>query len=359
MHSSTSNFDFQREIPQLPWRGLLLATLLLTGLGTLAWELRVRAWGYGPTLNDTADLWADARERVEPESIVIIGDSRALFNSDLDVLEQGLGRRPVQLAIAGTCAFPVLENLAADETFRGTVISSLIPLMWMAPPPSPPFQNSVKAIKRYETRNVAQRTGHQLGMIMEERLAFLKQDELTLNQFLKGLELPERSDFHGPPRLPPYFQSTERDRQTRMVPAAAVPGPLQDRIKAVWLPLFTPPPPPRHVPPEAFAKGMGAAMEKRFADTAAAVKKIQGRGGKVVFVRYPVTGELKKHEDTLTPRQGPWTRILNESGAAGIHFEDHPELAGLDCPEWSHLSGPDAGEFSKRLVPYLKAALAK
>ena len=31
----------------------------------------------------------------------------------------------------------------------------------------------------------------------------------------------------------------------------------------------------------------------------------------------------------------------------------------FDCPEWSHLSAPDATEFSKRLVPHLKTALGK
>ena len=85
----------------------------------------------------------------------------------------------------------------------------------------------------------------------------------------------------------------------------------------------------------------------------------QSRGGKVVFVRFPMAGELKKLEDAATPRAGPWTRILKESGAAGIYFEDYPELAGFDCPEWSHLSGPDSVEFTKRLVPHLQAALAR
>jgi hypothetical protein len=111
------------------------------------------------------------------------------------------------------------------------------------------------------------------------------------------------------------------------------------------------------VPPAAFAKGMGETIEKRFADTSIAVKKIQSRGGKVVFVRFPVVGPLKEHEDKLTPQAGPWTRIIKESGAPGIYFSDHSELM-FDCPEWSHLSGPDSVEFTKRLVPYLKTALA-
>jgi hypothetical protein len=355
----SSTFSFERAIPDLPWRGLAFAAALLTLGAAVAWEIRARAWGYAPTLNDTPDLWADWRERVRPDSIVIIGDSRTLFDLDLDAIEQGLGHRPVQLALVGSCAYPILENLANDESFHGTIIASLIPLMWLAPPPSPPYQNSLKALKRYQNRTVAQRAGHHLGMFLEEQLAFMKQEDLTLAVLLEELPIPNRPGALISPPMPPYFQTTARDRRTRMTDSCAQPGVLQDRVKFGWLPLFTPPPPPSYVPPEAFAKGMGQAIEQRFVDTAAAVKKIQARGGKVVFVRFPVNGALKEHEDKLTPRAGPWTRIINESGAAGIYFEDYPELASFACPEWSHLSAPDSVEFTKRLVPHLQKVLAQ
>lgn len=358
MPSSTSSFDFVRPVPDLAWRGIFVAVALLAAGAAVAWEIRVRAWGYHPGLNDTSDLWADRREAVQPDSIVVIGDSRALFDTDLDALEQGLGQRPIQLALVGSCAYPVLENLANDEKFHGTVISSLIPLMWLAPPPSPPFQNSLKALKRYQHRTLAQRTDHILGMWVEERVAFTNED-LTLEQWLNHVPVPERAGFHPPPELPPNFQSIARDRRTRMWESCARPGPLQDHVRSVWLGLFTPPPPPSYVPAAAFGQMMGAAIEKRFADTAAAVKKIRARGGHVVFVRYPVVGPLKQHEDKLTPRQGPWNRLIAETGAGGIYFEDYPELAGYNCPEWSHLSDRDSVEFTQRLVPHLKAALGR
>ena len=110
MHSSTSNFE--RVIPAVPWRGLTVAVVLGVCIATAAWEVYVRSLGYEPSLNDTSDLWTEARRRVQPESIVIMGDSRAWFDSDLDELQQGLGKRPVQLALAGSCAYPVLEDLA-------------------------------------------------------------------------------------------------------------------------------------------------------------------------------------------------------------------------------------------------------
>jgi hypothetical protein len=356
MHSSTSNFDFQRPVPALPWRGLLLATLALTVLGTVAWEIRARRLGYAPTLNDTPDLWADRRESVQPDSLVIIGDSRALFDTDLAVLEQGLGRRPVQLALVGSSAYPILQNLADDETFHGTVIASLIPAMWMVPPPAPPYKNSLRALKRYHDRTVAQRAGHHLGMFLEEHIAFLKQDDLTLEQLLKSVEVPSRALYHAPPRLPPYFATMDRERQTRMTDAAARPGPLQERIKDGWIPLFSPPPMAPHTPKFVF-ESIAAAVEARFGQTAAAVQKIRARGGQVVFVRFPHSGPLRELEDKATPRSAAWTRLMQETGAPNIYYSDHPELI-FDCPEWSHLSAADATEFTKRLVPHLKRALA-
>ena len=98
--------EYVRPIPQLPWRGITVAVVLIVIGATSAWEFYCRSIGYGPTLNDNEDLWTSARRRVKPESIVIIGDSRGWFDLDLDELEKGLGKRPVQLAMGGSCAYP-------------------------------------------------------------------------------------------------------------------------------------------------------------------------------------------------------------------------------------------------------------
>ena len=353
----SSTFNFERKIPALPWRTLVLTVALLAAIAAGAWEVRCRAWGYAPTLNDTSDLWAEQRRAVKPDSIVIIGDSRALFDMDLHALEQGLGQRPVQLALVGSCAYPILENLANDDQFRGTVICGLVPGMFLAPG-GPLVENSLKALKRYRSGTVAQRASQQLGMFLEQRIACLKQDDLTLEQLLKQIPVPNRTDAQVGPRLPPYFYTLDRDRRARMTEGSARPGELQDRIKQGWIPLFTPPPPPSYVPKEIFLEGMGQAIEARFNAIASSVAKLRARGGKIVFVRFPFTGELKKLEDAGTPRAGPWTRIIKETRAAGIYFEDYPELASFDCPEWSHLSAPDSVEFTKRLVPHLKKTLS-
>lgn len=98
-------------------------------------------------------------------------------------------------------------------------------------------------------------------------------------------------------------------------------------------------------------------VENRFRDIRSDVEQLRARGAKVVFLRLPVTQDLKALEDRLTPRVPTWDRLLKETGVSGSHFEDYPELAGFTCPEWSHLSAGDSVAFTERLVPHLRAAL--
>ena len=80
--------EYVRPIPQLPWRGITVAVVLIVIAAASAWELYCRSIGYGPTLHDNEDLWTSARRRVKPESIVIIGDSRGWYDLDLDELQR-------------------------------------------------------------------------------------------------------------------------------------------------------------------------------------------------------------------------------------------------------------------------------
>jgi hypothetical protein len=357
MPSSISSFE--RVIPKQPWRGITVSVAMTLVVATVVWELYCRSLGYGPTLNDTGDLWTEVRRRVEPESLVIVGDSRALFDSDLDEIEKGLGRRPIQLAQPGSTAFPVLSDLINDQSFHGTILCSVVPRIFFAPPGSPPMNRAEKSVRRAHTQTLAQRASHDLGIYLEEWFACMKQDDLTLGALLEQLPIPNRSNVPPPRKLPPYFASLTGERRARMIEQCARPGKLQEQVKHGWIPLWTPPPPPSFIPGKVFAKKMHDAFETRFADTKALVEKLRARGGRIVFVRFPMSGELKAVEDRDTPRSSTWDRLLKETNAPGIYFEDFPELASFTCPEWSHLSAGDSVEFTKRLVPHLRSAIGR
>ena len=213
-------------------------------------------------------------------------------------------------------------------------------------------------MRRFHNQTPAQRASQYLSFPLEEHVAFLKQEELTLDDLLKRIPIPNRPGALVPPRLPPYFSTIDRERRSRMTEECARPGSeLAQRIQQIWIPLFTPPPAPTYIPKEQFMAKIGEAIGARFRDTAAAIEKIRARGGKIVFVRFPHSGGLKEIEDRDLPRARTWDPLLQQTGAPGIYYSDFPELKDFQCPEWSHLSAGDSVEFSKRLVPHLRKAL--
>ena len=157
---------------------------------------------------------------MKPESIVIVGESRPLFDLDLDEMENGLGKRPVQLALAGSCPYPVLADLANDERFHGTIICSIVPGMFLAPG-GPLLETSEKALKRYRSQTPAQRLSHRFGMFLEEHIAFLKQEDLTLDILLNTCAYSEPELRANSPDVPSIFPNrrsrtpNENDRTMR------------------------------------------------------------------------------------------------------------------------------------------------
>jgi hypothetical protein len=86
------------------------------------------------------------------------------------------------------------------------------------------MERGEKAVRRSHTQTPAQRASQYLAMPLEEHVAFLKQEELTLDDLLKRLPIPNRPYAQVPPRLPPYFGTLDRERRARMIEECARPG---------------------------------------------------------------------------------------------------------------------------------------
>src|SRR5271155_1350807 len=108
----------ERDIPQQPWRAMALVVTVLVLLLTSLWEWKMRTLELVPgDLGESYDRWAELRRQVDKRDVpvVIIGDSRILFDTDLDRAAQLTGVRPLQLAIAGGRGLPILD-LAQTRT---------------------------------------------------------------------------------------------------------------------------------------------------------------------------------------------------------------------------------------------------
>ena len=55
------------------------------------------------------------------------------------------------------CGYPVLADLANDNNFHGTIICSIAPRLFFAPPGTPPFERGEKVVKRFHNQTPAQR----------------------------------------------------------------------------------------------------------------------------------------------------------------------------------------------------------
>jgi hypothetical protein len=197
---------------------------------------------------------------------------------------------------------------------------------------------------------------NRIGQFLQWQLAFLNDEDLKLEVLLRGAGLQDRpaSKAHIPPRLPPYFAPLDAHRRARMWNQCTFDSPLAKRIQQIWMPLMTPPPPPPHLTAEQFMAAFQESVQSDLDRTRAAIDRIRGRGGRVVFLRFPSSDGVRDIENKFAPRVAFWDRLIESSGTLGIHFEDYPELQDFRCPEWSHLTSEDASEFTRRLMPILE-----
>ena len=107
--------------------------------------------------------------RSEAADVAIVGDSRILFDTDLDRFEALTGTRPVQLAIHGTSALTLLEDAASNENFRGLLIVGLADTMFFQP-----FDGYGEYVRRRgDFTSPSGRLGIEIDHILQRRLAFL------------------------------------------------------------------------------------------------------------------------------------------------------------------------------------------
>jgi hypothetical protein len=362
MPSSTFSSDpaaTRRDIPRQPWLTLFFVALVGVIAGFALWEQKVRSLGYGPTYNDTPNFWAEQRALAKGatrEQFVFAGTSRTLFDMDLEVVHEAMGGpMPIQLATVGSNPMVVLADLAADENYAGTTIVDIVPGL-IAAAAGPPISNPQGFVDHYHAWSPANRFELALVLWLEARLAFINQEDLSLPALLENhLGLPNRPEVFAP-KLPDYMYTLDRARRGKMVDWIANDPQAMHKVQQTWVALGGGPPRPEVFTDEAWKKMLSDGWERNLASLVASVKAIEARGGRVIFSRLPSTDQVRDFEARNFPRADFWDRILRESGAPGIHFEDYPELRGFSCPEWSHLSGPDSVEYTRRWVKIMKSS---
>ncbi|TDH26465.1 hypothetical protein EXU57_10230 [Segetibacter sp. 3557_3] len=328
-------------------KAAVLATVIIAAtLGS--WEMYLRHQGRGISYDDGGSLWSDKRKQVyEPKdkATVFIGSSRIKYDLDIPTWESITGNHAIQLANVGSSPLPVLNDLAADEQFKGRLVIDVTEFLFFQPAP---YVNKtpVENLEYFKKETPAQKVGFALNKALESEFLFLDKEEYSLNALLASTRIPNRPNVYEFPDFPEGFTPVSFDRQSYMTENFVKDTNLINQVTAVWA-MFG----------EAAAK-MPPITEAQINATVAAVKaachKIQSRGGEVIFVRTPSSGPMLAMEKMAFPKERFWNKLLAATGCRGIHFEDYPQIAHFQCPEFSHLSVPQAKTFTEAFINILR-----
>jgi hypothetical protein len=329
-----------RDIPAKPWAPILIVAATLLTIAVAAWEGRMRALGLqAGDLDDGPSFWAEQRRRIDADggAIAIIGDSRILFDTDLDRFAALTGVRPVQLAIAGSNALPYLENLAEAPNFHGLAIVGIADRSYFRPGAG----LGAGALERYRFESPAVRASFLLHRGLSRVLAFLD-DKYRLNILVRQMDEGWRAGVLLPVNERLWkLRTTSDDRQSGLWWRDEGDERVRAHQRAAW----------QRFAPQIPAETIAGMVER----TRGAVEKIRARGGEVVFVRPPSAPELWVFEEQTVPRERGWETLLARAEVRGVHFNDYPAMQGLELPEYSHLSRACATVFTDAYVRALAA----
>ncbi len=324
-----------------------LLTLFLVAAFIAGWEFFLRSKGIQIAYDDGKELWSNKRAKVyQPsnEATVFIGSSRIKYDLDIATWRKLTGEDAVQLAMEGTSPLPVLDDLAADEKFKGKLVIDVTEGLFFSDVGGGP--NDVFGSINYSKKvTPAEKASFVINHGLESGFVFLDRDNFSLNAFLDKLQVKNRPGVFAMPIFPMEFGRVTFDRQNKMTDAFVRDTVLQGRVTAIWK-MFAgmPGPPPAD----------GAKLDSFMTVVKARVDKIRSRGGQVLFVRTPSSGPFWMGEQHGFPREKYWNRLLTFTGTPGIHFTDYPAIAHFVCPEWSHLTPKDAISFTTQFVSLLQ-----
>jgi hypothetical protein len=297
-----------------------------------------RSLGFRPTVPDSMDLWYFWRQRVDRDNgkvFALIGTSRIRADISLDVLEHELGMPTAQLGIQGSNSpIGMLRDLAADRQFRGVVLCSLfIPYIdrsrW----------GDCDDFVTYRSQGFVRLADSVLSLGVHSLFAMLN-EKLSLHSLVAPYHSWSESDCLLPEVPPAVFCL---DRRVRMWPGGA----LRDPERAARLPRL-------HFLGRRIPKF--DEMTDACDEVESLVRRIRGRGGNVIFIHLPSSGEQLSEEEKVFPRSQYWDRFAKRISAPCIYFQDYPSLRSYTCPDGVHLSEEDAVPFTKALAREIKRA---
>lgn len=334
MHSSISSSERALR------RGWLLAWVLALGVaaavvGAVEWHWR--ALGFHPNVRDSAQLWSLQRDRVYARDkipLAILGASRIEFALDMKLLKALLPRyRPVMLAQNAHYPLAALRDLAQDENFRGVVLCDL--------ETSGLFKSLVdmqQPLVDYRRQQWSPSwRAHRLLLNLWQAHAVVANPDLGLTAALRRAlgdsshPQPDYFTFYADRSGDIDYSHTDLEAARKHFSELAAEPKNQRAL----------------VEPQQWFAGL--------ADVYAWTRRIQARGGAVIFYQSPTGPALHALEIRRYPPELYWGRFAANSPAPVLDAADVPALAAFNEPDESHLDFRDKPAYTRALVDALVA----
>ena len=333
MRLSTSNF----EAGQSNWLNAWILAASLVFLVIAAWELALRQATLDPDYSDNRALWLSARHRLsQPDEniVAILGASRVQRAVDINVLSERINRPVVQLAIEGSSGLPVLENLAADPRFRGTVVFSVAPAFSFNRRLSKlDAGNQADWMRAYMQQSRSRRIEQELRLTLQGLFAFRSADasvSRTIPAILATGRIPG-----------PDYKKTDRNRFVSVDQSKFKGQVSQEGIV------------------DLYRKNTEAYEQQEFVELlqyfGALVDILKSKGSHVYVLRLPSEGAVLDFERQHFPQAEFWNQMQRYVDARFIHFDDYPELNGYLSTDGSHIAAENAADFTEQLALVLSA----
>ncbi len=355
MHSSTSS---SRAVPPVN-AGAIIAALTFSLLVVVAMEWVLAAKGYEATAIDSEALWVQQRARASrlgADAIILLGASRMQLDVDTATLRRLTGLEPVQLAIDGSSFVPILEGLARDPAIQGTIIIDY-------------GTGAIIGLGERDAASVHQEKFERDGL-RNGGLPDFRWSEDALTASLRS-RMRSYSDGAKPvdtllwrvltTQAEPQYLSTRPDRSRladyqrvempefyfrRVAHDLGDDAPISGRDDASIAASLT-----------ARVEAVAMVDDRRFIANAprigAAVRTIESRGGRVLFVVMPMSGLIRRLDDRRFPRQRFFDRFIASQGLRGMDVRDDQRVSKYVCPDGSHLDRRDRTAFTRDLVSAL------
>ena len=346
MHSFISNFKISSKKDWiLAWCGTIFLTFVILWMVEIFW----RSAGHVPKVIDDKSLWALERSKINfnnPKTVLLLGKSHIQVGFALDTFNfMCPDYQILQLAIAaGGSPVAVLNDLAVNTDFNGIIICEMSTEDF--------FKKNWGTQQEYveyfhNNYNLNAKINRQISTFFQKRLVIMNPN-LNLYNISENLIIN-----HTLPTPQHVMMDARRNRYADFTKYAE----NRKNLRLFILNLLESRNRPQIETKDNFSISTYKEPWVVFLDTkeqwlfeARAVVSlaeiINNRGGKVVFVHFPVSTQmLAKYPKNLF-----WDRLKNNSFVEMIHFTDVKSLNRYQCPDGAHLDFRDAPDFTKSLI---------